>query len=244
MLELHNLHVWADDKEIIKGVSLIIKPGEIHVLMGPNGSGKSSLALALSGHSHYRINLGSVKLNGKEVTKLSPDKRARLGLFLAFQHPVVVPGVSVASLLRTAIQNRKQKISMPEFIRSLQTDMAKLKIDKSLASRSVNDGFSGGEKKKSEVLQLSMLKPKYAILDEVDSGLDVDSLELVAKEIRKAQKSKIGVLLITHYQRILKHVEPDKVHVLIEGKIVESGSKQLSEELEVKGYGQYVKANG
>jgi Fe-S cluster assembly ATP-binding protein len=236
MLEIRNLHVLADDKEIIKGVSLTIKPGEIHALMGPNGSGKSSLALALAGHPRYRISSGSVKIDGEEATKLSPDKRAKAGLFLAFQHPIAIPGVSVASFLRTALKSQKKDSIMSEFIGTLKTEMKALKIDESFASRSINDGFSGGEKKKSEVLQFSILKPKYAILDEIDSGLDVDALKKVAEQIKKISGPEVGILLITHYQRILKLVRPDFVHILIDGRVVESGDYKLAEEIEDKGY--------
>ncbi|OGY24627.1 MAG: Fe-S cluster assembly ATPase SufC [Candidatus Woykebacteria bacterium GWB1_45_5] len=241
MFEIRDLHVWAANKEIIRGISLKIKSGEIHVLMGPNGSGKSSLALALAGHPRYKITSGLVKLDEKEINKLSPDKRAKAGLFLALQYPTAVPGVSTASLLRASLKNQKQNVAMPEFFGILKTNMNKLKIDESFASRSINDGFSGGEKKKSEILQLSVLKPKYAILDEVDSGLDIDSLKLVAKEIKKTNKSNVGVLLITHYQRILKYISPDKVHVLVNGEIVESGGKKIAAKLETKGYTSYVK---
>ena len=236
MLEIRDLHVLADDKEIIKGVSLAIKPGEIHALMGPNGSGKSSLALALAGHSRYKVTSGSVKLDGKEINKLSPDKRARLGLFLAFQHPIAIPGVSVANFLRTALKSQKKDIAMPKFISTLKTKLKDLRIDESFASRSVNDGFSGGEKKKSEVLQLSILKPKYAILDEIDSGLDVDALKKVAEQVKKISGPDVGTILITHYQRILKLVRPDFVHILIDGRVVESGDCKLAEEVEKKGY--------
>lgn len=261
MLDIRNLVVESDRKKILNGVSLKIKPGEIHALMGPNGSGKSSLALALAGHPRYQITGGSVKLDGKDITSLTPDKRAKLGLFLAMQYPTAIPGVSVANFLRTArknlataeAQNKKgdaEKITTGEFIRGLKEKMADLKIDEGFASRGINDGFSGGEKKKMEVLQLSILEPKYAILDETDSGLDIDALKLVASSVKRVAsrnknqnpRSKIqnpnapGILLITHYQRILKYIKPDFVHVMVSGKIVQSGDHKLAAEIEKKGY--------
>ena len=236
MLEIRDLHVLADGKEIIKGVSLKIKPEEIHALMGPNGSGKSSLALALIGHPRYKITSGEIILDGKNITNLSPDKKARIGLFLALQHPMVVLGVSVAALLRSSLRSLKKDMTAAEFVQTLKHNMRQLNIDESFASRSVNDGFSGGEKKKSEVLQLSLLKPKYAVLDETDSGLDVDSLKIVADAIKKASGPAVGILLITHYQRILKYIPPGHVHILVDGKIAVSGNHKLAEEIEDKGY--------
>ena len=236
MLEIRDLHVLADGKEIIKGVSLKIKSGETHVLMGPNGSGKSSLALALAGHPRYQVTAGKILLDGKDITRLTVDKKAKLGLFLAMQHPIAVPGVSVANFLRNSLTGLKKEAAPADFVDNLKSKMRELKIDESFASRSVNDGFSGGEKKKSEVLQLAVLKPKYAILDEVDSGLDIDALKLVAEAIKKIAGPKIGILLITHYQRILKYVRPQYVHALVEGRVVRSGDYQLVEEIEEKGY--------
>ncbi|MEX0617154.1 MAG: Fe-S cluster assembly ATPase SufC [Candidatus Woykebacteria bacterium] len=236
MLEIKNLHVSTDRKKILKGVSLKIKPGEIHALMGPNGSGKSSLSLALMGHPRYQITAGSIKLDGKDITSLTPDKRAKAGLFLAMQYPVAVPGVSAANLLRTSLKNLKGNVNTAEYIKSLKGKMSELKIDESFASRGINDGFSGGEKKKMEVLQLSVLEPRYAVLDETDSGLDVDALKLVAQGIKKTSGPKIGILLITHYQRILKYIQPDFVHILVDGKVVKSGDHKLAEEIEDKGY--------
>lgn len=236
MLTIQNLHVSSDKKKILNGVTLKIKPGEIHVIMGPNGSGKSSLSLALMGHPRYKITSGSVKLDGKDITLLTPDKRAKLGLFLAMQYPTAIPGVSVANFLRTSVKNLKKGVKPPEFVKDLRAKMADLKIDESFASRGINEGFSGGEKKKMEVLQLSILNPKYAVLDETDSGLDVDALKLVAAGIKKSHGPKMGILLITHYQRILKYVKPDFVHILIDGKIVKSGSHKLAEKIEESGY--------
>ena len=236
MLEIKDLHVSSDNKEILKGVSLKIKPGEIHALMGPNGSGKSSLSLALMGHPRYKITSGSIKIDGKDITALTPDKRAKFGLFLAMQYPVAVPGVSVTNFLRSSLRNLKGNVKPAEFVQTTREKMADLKIDESFATRSINDGFSGGEKKKMEVLQLSVLKPKYAVLDETDSGLDVDALKLVAKGINNVAGPGIGILLITHYQRILKYIQPDFVHILIDGKIVKSGNHKLAERIEEEGY--------
>jgi len=250
MLEIRDLCVSSEEKEILKGVSLKIKPGEIHALMGPNGSGKSSLALALAGHPRYQIARGRLLLDNKDVTKLPPDKRARLGLFLALQHPVAVPGVSVVNFLKTASRDLKnERTATTGFIGDLREKMKALRLDESFASRGVNDGFSGGEKKKSEVLQLAILKPKYAVLDETDSGLDIDALKLVANNIsrianrqptkgdkRQATSDKPGILLITHYQRILKYIKPDQVHVLVGGEIVKSGDYKLAELVEEEGY--------
>lgn len=236
MLEIKNLHVSSEGKQILRGVSLKIKLSEIHVLMGPNGSGKSSLSLALMGHPRYKVTSGKIKIDGKDVSTLTPDKRAKLGLFLAMQYPVAIPGVSVTNFLRSSLRNLNGKMKPAEFVKTTKAKMADLKINESFARRSINDGFSGGEKKKMEVLQLSILKPKYAVLDETDSGLDVDALKLVAQGIKKTSGPKIGILLITHYQRILKYIRPDYVHILVEGKIVKSGDYKLAQEIEEKGY--------
>ena len=237
VLNVQNLHVSSGKKKILNGVNLKIKTGEIHVIMGPNGSGKTSLSLALMGHPQYKITFGKVKIDGKDITKLTPDKRAKLGLFLAMQYPTAIPGVSVANFLRTSVRHLKKNVKPPEFIKSLRSNMAELKIDESFASRGINEGFSGGEKKKMEVLQLSILEPKYAVLDETDSGLDVDALKLVAAGIKKHSGPKMGILLITHYQRILRYIKPDFVHILVDGKIVKSGNHKLAEKIEEKGYG-------
>src|SRR3989344_1488098 len=232
MLEIQNLYVSTDGKEILKGLSLKINQGEIHALMGPNGSGKSSLSLALMGHPRYKITSGKIILDREDITALTPDKRAKLGLFLAMQCPVAVPGVSVTNFLRSSLRNLKGNVKPAEFVQTTREKMGTLKIDESFATRSINDGFSGGEKKKMEVLQLSILQPKYAVLDETDSGLDVDALKLVAQGIKKAQGPNIGILLITHYQRILRYIKPDFVHILIDGKIVKSGGHKLAERIE------------
>lgn len=237
MLQVKNLYVSTDKKEILKGLNLTINPGEIHAIMGPNGSGKSSLSLALMGHPSYQITSGSIKLDGKDLTTLTPDKRAKLGLFLAMQYPVAVPGVSVFNLLRSANKNlESQKVAALQFQKIVKKEMKNLKIDEKFLTRSINDGFSGGEKKKMETLQLSILRPKYAILDETDSGLDIDSLKTVSSGINNVFSKKIGILLITHYQRILRYVKPNYVHILIDGKIVKTGDSQLAGEIEKTGY--------
>ncbi len=246
MLEIIDLHVASvglsrseAGKQILNGVSLKIKPGEIHTIMGPNGSGKSSLSLALMGHPRYKVTSGKIKIDGKDISKLTPDKRAKLGLFLAMQYPVAIPGVSVTNFLRSSLRNLHGKMKPAEFVKTTKEKMADLRINESFARRSINDGFSGGEKKKMEILQLSLLKPKYAILDEADSGLDVDALKLVAQGIKKASGPKMGILLITHYQRILKHIKPDYVHILVDGKIVKSGDHKLAEKIEQEGYATF-----
>lgn len=237
MLEITNLFVSASKKEIIKGLDLKIRPGEIHVIMGPNGSGKSSLSLALMGHPGYQITSGQIKLDGKNITTLTPDKRAKLGLFLAMQNPVAIPGISVINLLRSAYKNLYGKSPTPlKFVKQIQENLKTLKLDASFATRSINDSFSGGEKKKVEILQINILKPKYLVLDETDSGLDVDALKIVGNGITKNSGPKVGVLLITHYQRLLRYVKPDFVHILVGGKIVKEGNYKLAEEIEESGY--------
>lgn len=237
-LEIQDLHVSAHGTEIVKGVSLTVRPGEIHALMGPNGSGKSTLASALMGHPTFTVTSGSVLLDGTDITTLTPDKRAQAGLFLSMQYPPSVAGVPISHFLRTA---RKavtgEALSVPAFHALLKENMARLSIDPSFTTRSVNEGFSGGEKKRMEVLQLLMLEPKYAVLDETDSGLDVDALKIVAQGIaRVREEKKTGILLITHYPRILQALTPDVVHVLAAGKIVRSGGPEVAKEIEEKGY--------
>src|SRR3972149_5557420 len=237
MLEIRNLHVSTEGKEILHGVNLKIKPGEIHAIMGPNGSGKSSLSLALMGYPRYQITAGQIILDREDITYLSVDKRARLGLFLAMQYPVAVPGVSVFNLLRTARKNvKKEVVTALQLQNQVKNSMKNLKIDEKFLTRSINEGFSGGEKKKVEVLQLATLEPKCAVRDETDSGLDVDALKVVSAGINKTSGPKVGILLITHYQRILKYVKPDFVHILVDGKIVRSGDAKLAEEVEEGGY--------
>lgn len=241
MLKINNLQVFIKDKEIVKNVSLTINPGEIHALMGPNGSGKSSLAYALAGHPDYKIKNSKSKINldGKNIITMSPDQRARVGLFLAFQYPLVIEGVSIESFLRQAYGQiyPKNKLPIFKFRALLYKNADLLGVKKELLNRYLNDGFSGGEKKRVEILQLLTLKPKYAICDETDSGLDIDALKIVAKGIQTAVvKNKMGCLVITHYQRILRFLRPQKVHVMVRGKIVQSGGKELARQLEKKGY--------
>lgn len=242
-LEIRNLHVSVEDKPILKGVNLIVKQGEIHALMGPNGSGKSTLAYTLMGHPSYRVDAGQVIFKGVDLLELKPDERSRLGLFLAFQYPVTVPGVSVANFLRTAINARRKAVDpedkgipIPEFRKMLKEKMALLQMDQSFAGRYLNDGFSGGEKKRAEILQLATLKPEIAVLDETDSGLDIDALRTVAEGVQALSGPELGVLVITHYQRILNYIKPDVVHVMFQGRIVETGGSDLALELEEKGY--------
>ena len=238
-LEIKNLHAQTiDGKQILNGVSLNIKQGEIHTIMGPNGGGKSTLALVLMGHPGYVVTQGKIILNGKDITKLTPDKRAKLGLFLGFQYPVEVPGVNFANFLRMAVNEEKQKNDQlsPIAFRNLLLEKAKkLSVSDEIVKRMLNEGFSGGEKKKAEILQLSLLKPNFAILDEPDSGLDVDALKYIAKTINDLD-FPLGLLLITHYQRILKYIKPDFVHILLKGKIVKSGKASLAAQIEKDGY--------
>ena len=240
-LEVKNLHVKIEDKEIVKGLNLKVDKGQVVALMGPNGSGKSTLAYALMGHPKYEITSGKILLNGKDVTKAKPDERAKKGLFLSFQYPHEISGVSVSNFLRIALNAKREAsgekpISVIDFYKFLQEKMKSLKIDKSFALRYLNEGFSGGEKKRMEILQMSVLEPKIGILDETDSGLDVDALKTVANGINDIKGSKMGILLITHYQRILNYVTPDKVHIMMDGKIVKSDDKKLALKVEKKGY--------
>ncbi len=237
LLKIEDLHVEVDGKEILKGVNLEIKKGEVHALMGRNGSGKSTLSYALMGHPNYTITKGRIVYKGQEINELATDERARLGLSLAFQYPVAIPGVSVSNFLRATTKAvRGQEVPIKEFRKELQTAMDKLGVPKEFLSRYVNDGFSGGEKKRLEILQLTMLKPSIAILDETDSGLDIDALKTVSSGINALATSETAILLITHYQRILNYVQPDFVHVFQEGRIVTSGGAELSSKLEEHGY--------
>ena len=236
-LEIKDLHVSIEGKKILNGVNLKVKQGELHALMGPNGSGKSTLSYALMGHPKYKIDQGEILLDGENIVQLKVDKRAKLGLFLGFQYPVEVPGVTLKNFLWTTYKNLNNgDSSFVDFNEMFSEKLELLGIDKSFATRYLNGGFSGGEKKRAEVLQLAMLKPKIAIMDEVDSGTDVDALKIVANGLKKAVEENTGILLITHYQRILNHVKPDFVHVLIDGKIVKSGDYSLAKEIEEKGY--------
>jgi Fe-S cluster assembly ATP-binding protein len=242
-LVIKNLHVNVEDTEILKGVDLTIKSGEIHAVMGPNGTGKSTLAYSLMGHPKYEITEGEATLDGVSLFGLEPNERSALGLFLAFQYPVAVPGVSVANFLRTALNaHRKAQdpedkgISIPDFRKKLKEKMALLKMDESFAGRYLNDGFSGGEKKRVEILQMATLEPKFSILDETDSGLDIDALKIVADGVNNISNKDQGVLVITHYQRILNYITPDYVHVMLNGRIAESGGPELALQLEDEGY--------
>lgn len=248
VLEIKDLKVAVEGKEILKGLNLTVNSGEIHVIMGPNGSGKSTLCYALMGHPNYEITGGEALFDGENILELDPDKRAQLGLFLGFQYPREVAGVTFGNFLRMAA-NALQKVREPgkkpyspvEFYKIMQQEVTTVKLDKSFIGRSLNDGFSGGEKKRAEIVQMSVLKPAIAMLDEIDSGLDIDALKLVAAGIKTAfEKQKMGVLLITHYQRILNYLTPDFVHVMADGKIVKSGGHELAHELEKEGYEKYV----
>jgi Fe-S cluster assembly ATP-binding protein len=248
LLELKDLHVsLADGPEIVKGVDLRVDQGEIHAVMGPNGSGKSTLAYALMGHPAYEITGGDVLFDGESILDKGADKRAQAGLFLAFQYPQAIPGVTVTSFLRSAINAiRKARangvddpIPIPEFRKELFAQMERLEVSRDLASRYLNDGFSGGEKKRVEILQLAMLKPRIAVLDETDSGLDIDALRIVANGVQELVGPDLGALIITHYQRILNYVKPDFVHVFIDGRIVDEGGPELAHALEAEGYARY-----
>jgi Fe-S cluster assembly ATP-binding protein len=240
-LKIENLHVCVEGKEILKGVNLTIKQGEIHALMGPNGSGKSTLSFALMGHPKYEVTQGNVTLDGKNLLEMSVDKRAKAGLFLSFQYPCEIKGVSLANFLRTAYNEIKcnsseKKVGVMNFMKILYEKMDLQKMDKEFAKRYVNVGFSGGEKKRTEILQMAVLEPKFGILDETDSGLDIDALRVVAGGVKKLVGPELGVLVITHYQRILHHIKPDFVHIMIKGNIIKSGNYRLAEEIEEKGY--------
>ena len=237
MLKIENLHVEVDGNEIVKGLDLEVGRGEIHAIMGPNGSGKSTLANVLMGHPRYEITEGSVTFEGEDVLELEPDERAKMGVFLAFQYPSEVPGVSVANFLRTAVNSvREEELSPMEMYKLLQEKMAVMRMDPKFAERYLNEGFSGGEKKRNEILQMLMLEPRLAILDETDSGLDIDALQVVARGVNEMRGPEFSAVLITHYQRILRYIEPDRVHVMLDGRLVTSGGKELAEDLEEKGY--------
>lgn len=242
-LVIHNLHVSIDDKEILKGVDLTVTQGKVHALMGPNGTGKSTLAYTLMGHPSYQVTQGEAIFRGQNILEMPSDARSHLGLFLAFQYPVAIPGVTLANFLRTAI-NAKRKannpqdkgISIPEFRRLLMTKMDLLKMDHVFAGRYLNDGFSGGEKKRAEILQMAALEPAISILDETDSGLDIDALRIVSEGVNTLRGPHLGILVITHYQRILNYIKPDRVHIMMDGRIVETGGPELALHLEEQGY--------
>ncbi|MDX2195595.1 MAG: Fe-S cluster assembly ATPase SufC [Cytophagales bacterium] len=241
MLEINNLKARIGDKEILKGLSLSIKAGEVHAIMGPNGSGKSTLASVLAGRDDYEVTEGSVHFQGKNLLEMAPEVRAREGIFLAFQYPVEIPGVSTTNFMKAAVnESRKYKGQDPldavSFLKLMKEKMSYVNIDQSLLSRSLNEGFSGGEKKRNEIFQMAMLEPTLAVLDETDSGLDIDALRIVASGVNKLRSATNAVLVVTHYQRLLDYIVPDYVHVLYNGKIVKSGNKELAKELEIKGY--------
>ncbi|MDU0434385.1 Fe-S cluster assembly ATPase SufC [Staphylococcus haemolyticus] len=242
-LEIKDLHVSIEDKEILKGVNLTIDTGEIHAIMGPNGTGKSTLSSAIMGHPSYEVTQGEVLLDGVNILELEVDERAKAGLFLAMQYPSEITGVTNADFMRSAINAKReegQEINLMQFIKKLDKEMDFLDIDKDMAQRYLNEGFSGGEKKRNEILQLMMLEPKFAILDEIDSGLDIDALKVVSKGINEMHGEEFGALMITHYQRLLNYITPDKVHVMYGGKVVKSGGPELAKRLEEEGY-EWVK---
>jgi Fe-S cluster assembly ATP-binding protein len=241
MLSIKNLHAKIEDKEILRGIDLKVKPGEVHAIMGPNGSGKSTLASVLAGNEMFEVSEGEVAFNGKNILEMAPEDRAREGLFLSFQYPVEIPGVSMVNFLRTSINEirkyRNEKpLSASEFLKLMREKKNLVEIDSDLTNRSVNEGFSGGEKKKNEIFQMAMLEPKLSILDETDSGLDIDALRVVANGVNKLKRPDNATVLITHYQRLLEYIVPDYVHVLYHGRIVKTGGKELAHELEANGY--------
>jgi len=242
MLDIRNLQVKAEDKDILKGIDLHVNPGEVHAIMGPNGSGKSTLARALSGHPEYQVTGGEVTFEGKDLLAMDPDERAREGVFMAFQYPVEIAGVNNANFLKAALNSKRKHHGQPEldameFMQLVQEKAKLLEIDKSMLQRAVNEGFSGGEKKRNEIFQMALLEPKLAILDETDSGLDIDALKLVSAGVNAMRSPGRSFIVVTHYQRLLTYIVPDFVHVLSGGKIVKSGGKELALELEAKGYG-------
>jgi Fe-S cluster assembly ATP-binding protein len=241
MLKINNLHASIEDKEILRGINLEVKPGEVHAIMGPNGSGKSTLAAVIAGKDEYEVTEGTILLEGEDIEELSTEERAHKGVFLSFQYPVEIPGVSVTNFIKTAInETRKAKglEDMPakDMLKMIREKSELLEIDRKFLSRSLNEGFSGGEKKRNEIFQMAMLEPRLAILDETDSGLDIDALRIVANGVNKLKSKDNAVIVITHYQRLLDYIVPDFVHVLHNGKIVKSGTKELAHELEAKGY--------
>jgi len=241
MLSIKNLQAKIDDKQILNGINLEVKPGEVHAIMGPNGSGKSTLASVLAGREEYEVTAGEAEFLGKNLLEMAPEERAREGLFLAFQYPVEIPGVSTINFMKTAmnqirVHRGQQPLDAVSFLKVMKEKMKLVEMDQSLLNRSLNEGFSGGEKKRNEIFQLAMLEPKVAILDETDSGLDIDALKIVANGVNKLKTKSNAVIVVTHYQRLLDYIIPDFVHVLYKGKIVKSGKKELALELEAKGY--------
>jgi Fe-S cluster assembly ATP-binding protein len=247
LIEIDNLHVSVNNTEIIKGLNLNIGAGEVHAIMGPNGSGKSTLAQALAGRSDYDVTAGTVRYDGQDLLDMAPDERARAGLFLSFQYPVEIPGVSNVYMLKAALNARRKASGEPEidavqFMRFAKEKAALMELDQKFLARGVNEGFSGGEKKRNEIFQMAVLEPKFAILDETDSGLDIDALKVVANGVNQQRDGKRAFLLITHYQRLLDHIQPDHVHVLADGRIIRSGDKNLALELEANGYDEILAA--
>jgi Fe-S cluster assembly ATP-binding protein len=244
LLEIENLHVEIDGKEILKGLDLTVNAGEVHAIMGPNGSGKSTLAYVLAGKDAYRPTAGEVRFNGKNLFEMASDERAAAGMFLAFQYPLEIPGVATMTFLRTALNAQRKKrgeaeLSTPEFIKKVRETAGKLNIDQDMLRRAVNVGFSGGEKKRNEILQMALLEPRLAVLDETDSGLDIDALKVVSEGVNRLRSPKTSFIVITHYQRLLDYIVPDVVHVLSHGRIVKTGGKNLALELEARGYAEY-----
>ncbi|MGV3616156.1 MAG: Fe-S cluster assembly ATPase SufC [Fimbriimonas sp.] len=242
MLKIENLHAKVEDRDILRGIDLTVNPGEVHAIMGPNGSGKSTLASVIAGKSDYEVTEGSVTLDGKDILELAPEERAAEGVFLAFQYPVEIPGVTNTYFLRAALnairKHRGEKeFSMTEFMRHIRAKAELMELDASMLSRAVNEGFSGGEKKRNEIFQMAVLEPRLCVLDETDSGLDIDALKIVANGVNTLRGPERGVIVVTHYQRLLNYIVPDFVHVLMDGRIVKSGGKELALELEAKGYG-------
>lgn len=241
MLKINNLHASIGDKEILKGLNLEIKPGEVHAIMGPNGAGKSTLSSVLVGHPSYEVTAGEVEFEGESILDLEPEERAHLGMFLSFQYPVEIPGVSMVNFMRAAVNERRkaqglEPMSATDFLKLMKEKRALVELDSKLANRSVNEGFSGGEKKRNEIFQMAMLEPKLAILDETDSGLDIDALRIVAQGVNALRSPERSTIVITHYQRLLDYIKPDFVHVLHNGRIIKSGGPELALELEAKGY--------
>jgi Fe-S cluster assembly ATP-binding protein len=244
MLEIKNLHVAVDGKQILNGLDLVVNKGEVHAIMGPNGSGKSTLAYVMAGKDGYEATEGEILLDGENLLALAPDERAAMGLFLAFQYPLEIPGVATMTFLRTALNAQRKKrglaeLSTPEFLKKVRASADQLDIDTEMLRRGVNVGFSGGEKKRNEILQMALLEPRLAVLDETDSGLDIDALKVVADGVNRLRSPERAFVVITHYQRLLNHIVPDVVHVLSRGRIVKTGGKELALELEAKGYAQY-----
>ena len=249
LLSIHNLHASVEDTEILKGLSLDVEPGEVHAIMGPNGSGKSTLASVLAGRDDYEVTEGTVTFGGEDLLEMDPEERTREGLFLAFQYPVELPGVSTHQFLRTAVNSMREhrgepEMSVGDFIKRMKEKAAFVNLDPKLTQRSVNEGFSGGEKKRAEIFQMAMLDPQLAILDETDSGLDIDALRVVSEGVNKLRSENRSFVLITHYQRLLNYIKPDKVHVLVGGRIVRSGGPELALELEEKGYDWLIEEAG